>query len=270
MGSSGGQGGSYSSGSSQSGSRSQYGYGGEIYGTPGVMEEGTMVRQRQEIIRLPDVSKMMAEIQIREEYVRLIRAGMAAYVRVETVPDRRFKATVRHVALLPDAQASWMNPDVKVFPASLLIEDELPALKPGVSARVEIIVTNLPKVLSVPIQTVARDKGEYVCFIQRGSKVIPAPVKTGLSNDRFIQIISGLEEGDRVLLAPVGDEEIEDSSKDTNTVQQATIETNAPAAEIEKAPDAEHEPGEGRRGRGGRGPGQGRRPRNPDQPENSP
>jgi multidrug efflux pump subunit AcrA (membrane-fusion protein) len=270
-GSSGGQGGSYSSGMNQNSYRSQYNnYGpSEIYGSPTVIEEGTMVRQRQELIRLPDISKMLAEIKIREEYVRLVRAGMTAYVRVETVPDRRFKATVRRVALMPDAQASWMNPDVKVFPTDLLIDDELPALKPGVSARVEIIVTNLPKVLSVPIQAVVRDKGQYVCFVKHGLKVIPSPVKTGFANDRFIEVISGLEDGDHVLLAPTGDEEIEVSAKDTNAVENATIETNA-APSMENAP-AEREPGERRGGRSGRGPGGGgRRQRDPDQTENTP
>jgi HlyD family secretion protein len=219
-----------------------------------------MVRQRQELIRLPDISKMLAEIKIREEHIRLVKSGMTAYIRVETVPDRRFKATVRRVGLMPDAASSWMNPDVKVFATDLLIDDELPALKPGVSARVEIVVTNLTKVLSVPIQSVVRDKGHYVCFIKHGQKVIPSPVKTGFANDRFIEIISGLEEGDQVLLAPSSDEEIEETSKDTNAVSEANIQTNAAPPQIQNAPAGESSEGRGNRGQ--RGPGQGRRPRN--------
>jgi len=230
-----------------------------------------MVRQRQELIRLPDVSKMLAEIKIREQYVQMVKAGMTAYVRVETVPDRRFKATVRRVGLMPDAQASWMNPEVKVFATDLLIDDELPALKPGVSARVEIVVTNLQKVLSVPIQSVVRDKGQYVCFIKHGSKVIPSPVTTGLANDRFIEIISGLDDGDQVLLAPTGDEEIEETSKDTNAVEAAETGTAGilPARSTNAPPQMQNAPtGEGSEGRGNRGQrGQGRRPRNADTEE---
>jgi hypothetical protein len=106
-------------------------FGGfEIYGTPGVLEEGLMVRQRQELIRLPDVSKMLAEIAIEEARVGQVRPGMTAYIEVKNIPHRRFKGTVRRVALLPDAQASWMNPDKKVFPTDILVEEELPILKP--------------------------------------------------------------------------------------------------------------------------------------------
>lgn len=215
----------------QFGFRSQSsGFSGyDSYGTPGILEEGIMVRQRQELIRLPDVSKMLAEIKIHESRVRQVRAGMTAYVRVDNIPDRRFKGTVRRVALLPDQQMSWMNPNLKVFPTDILVEDELPDLKPGVSARAEIIVTNLSKVLSVPIHTVARLRGENVCFVQRDSTVVPVPVTTGWYNDRFVEITAGLKEGDRVLLAPASDEQIETpSSTETNQVESAVQEPAPP------------------------------------------
>ena len=135
---------------------------------------------------------------------------MTAYIQVRNIPHRRFKGTVRRVALLPDAQASWMNPDKKVFPTDILVEEELPILKPGVSVSAEVIITNLTKVLSVPIQTVARWNGENVCFIKKGSRVTPVPVTTGWFNDAFVEIKSGLKEGDLVLLAPASDEEEEE------------------------------------------------------------
>jgi multidrug efflux pump subunit AcrA (membrane-fusion protein) len=202
----------------------------EFYGTPGFLEEGTMVRQRQELIRLPDVSKMLAEVNIPESRVRQVRAGMTAYVQVHNVPHHRFEGTLRRVALLPDSQASWMNPNAKLFPADILIEEEMPILKPGVSATVEIIITNLTQVLSVPIQTVALLGGENVCYVKNGSRVRPVPVTTGWYNDSFIEITSGLKEGDQVLLAPVSDEDIEEAAPggETNGVHQTNEPPHAP------------------------------------------
>ncbi len=219
-------------------------FGGlEMSGTPGVLEAGLMVRQRQELIRLPDVSKMLAEFTIEEARVGQVKAGMTAYVEVRNIPHRRFKGTVRRVALLPDAQASWMNPDKKVFPADILVEEELPILKPGVSVTTEVIITNLTKVLSVPIQTVARFNGENVCFIKKGSRVVPVPVTTGWFNDAFVEIKSGLKDGDLVLLAPVSDEEMEETdeteSGETNHVESA--------ATSPRTPPVEEAPAEGRR-----------------------
>ncbi len=219
-------------------------FGGfEMSGTPGVLEEGLMVRQRQELIRLPDVSKMLAEIQIEEARVRQVRPGMTAYIRIKSIPDRRFKGTVRRVALLPDAQASWMNPDKKVFPTDILVEEDLPFLKPGVSASAEVIITNLAKVLSVPIQTVTRWNGENVCFIKKGSRVAPVAVTTGWFNDAFVEIKSGLKEGDFVLLAPASDEEEEEAE------ESESGETNReePAATPARVQPPEENPGEGRR-----------------------
>jgi hypothetical protein len=202
-------------------SQSFGGFGGFEPGTSGFVEEGMLVRQRQELIRLPDVSKMLAEVRIHESRVRQVSPGMTAYVRIETIPNRAFKGTVRRIAPLPDSQMSWMNPNLKVFPTDILIEDELPNLKPGVSARAEVVITNLTKVLSVPIHTVARRAGENVCFIKKGSGITPVPVTTGWFNDQFVEITSGLKEGDLVLLAPVGDEPIE-SPEETNSVDTST------------------------------------------------
>ena len=74
-------------------------------------------------------------------------------------------------------------------------------MKPGVSGRAEIVVTNLTAVLTVPIQAVTTSKGQQVCFVKRAAREVPVPVEVGLFNDRFIEIKSGLKEGDQVLLA---------------------------------------------------------------------
>jgi multidrug resistance efflux pump len=219
-------------------------FGGfDFFGTPGILEEGTMVRNRQELIRLPDVSKMLAEVRIEEARASQVRAGMTAYIQVKNIPHRRFKGSVRRVALMPDSQSSWLNPNTKVFPTDILVDEELPILKPGVSASAEIIITNLTKVLSVPIQTVARLFGETVCFIKKGSRVTPVPVTTGWFNDAFIEITSGLKEGDLVLLAPISDEDFgETPVEETNNVERALDANPRPAQ-----PPFEERPAEERR-----------------------
>ena len=223
-------------------------FGYEISVTPGVLEEGLMVRQRQELIRLPDVSKMLAEIKIEEARVAQVKAGMTAYISVRNIPHRQFKGTVRRVGLLPDAQASWLNPDKKVFATDVLVDEELPILKPGVSANVEIIITNLTKVLSVPIQTVARLDGKNVCFIKKGMRVTPVPVTTGWFNDAFVEITAGLKEGDLVLLAPVGDKEEEEESEEmTDGETNAAVPNLPPAAAPSRSQPQEEPNAEGRR-----------------------
>jgi len=179
-------------------------YASSSYGDRGQMliEEGAQIRQRQEIIKLPDVSQMVVEIRVHESHVLQIRPGLDAYVTVDSLPDRRFKAKVTKVAVLPNSQDRWMNPNLKVYSTDVLIEEDLPDLKPGASARAEIIVTNLVNALAVPLQAVTTVKGKQVCYVQNGTDIAPVPVTVGNFNDQFIEIRSGLKEGDQVALTP--------------------------------------------------------------------
>jgi HlyD family secretion protein len=219
------------------------GGGGQI-----LIEEGAQIRQRQEIIKLPDVSQMLVEIRVHESHVLQVRPGLEAYVTVDSIPDQRFKAKVRKVAVLPNSQDRFYNPNLKVYATDVLIEDELPDLKPGVSARAEIIVTNLVGALTVPLQAVTTVKGKQVCYVQNGSTVNAVPVVVGNFNDQFIEIRSGLKEGDRVMLSPptTGDDTDLSGSVITSTeveqLQKQTPGAPAPKAGTGKGPTTQTAP----------------------------
>ena len=79
-------------------------------------------------------------------------------------------------------------------------------LKPGVSAKSEIMVAELEDVLMVPVQSVTTYKGQKVVQVKRGEQVVIVPVKTGQFNNRYIEIKEGLQEGDQISLSPNIDE----------------------------------------------------------------
>jgi len=167
------------------------------------IEEGAVVRQKQPIIKLPDVSKMMVEIKIHESHIRQVKPGLPAFVTIDSMPDKQFNGVVKKVAPLPDSNSRFYSPNLKVYAAEVLIDETLADFKPGVSARAEIVVTNLQKVLVVPIQCVTSHKGRQVCYIERGGEPAPVPVEVGFHNDKLIEIRKGLKEGDRVMLSPL-------------------------------------------------------------------
>ena len=172
------------------------------YSSESMIEEGAQVRLRQELIKIPDTSQMKVEVKVHESHVGQVEEGLDAWVVLDSMPDKQFKGKVTKVGLLPDAQSRWGNPNLKVYSTEILIEDKLPDVKPGVSARAEIIVSTLKNVLTVPIQAVTTLKGKQVCYVSnfRGPK--PAEVEVGLYNNKFIEIRTGLKAGDRVMLAP--------------------------------------------------------------------
>jgi len=121
------------------------------------------------------------------------------------------------VAVLPDP-GSWFSSDIKVYKTVVTIDEEVSQIKPGMTAVVEIFVERLKDVLSVPVQAVVQRGSENWCFVQQSGSVVRRPVAVGKTNDKFVQIIRGIQEGDRVVLNPgalLGDEEeLEPESRD--------------------------------------------------------
>jgi HlyD family secretion protein len=81
------------------------------------------------------------------------------------------------------------------------IEGAHDALKTGMTGKVEVTIQELHGVLYVPIQSVVSVGETKVCYVL-GSGPEKRPVQTGLFNDSFVEIKSGLEEEERVLLNP--------------------------------------------------------------------
>jgi len=166
-----------------------------------LIEEGATVRERQSIIILPDTSAMAVEVSVHETSVDKVKPGQEALITVDAFPDKPLRGHVYRVAPLPDAQSRWMNPDIKVYQTDVVIDGNADFVRPGMSAEVEIIVARLNDVLSVPIQSVYARQGRRVCYVA-GSKVETRLVKTGMENDKFVEITGGLAAGEKVLMRP--------------------------------------------------------------------
>jgi multidrug efflux pump subunit AcrA (membrane-fusion protein) len=110
-------------------------------------------------------------------------------------------------------------------------------LRNGMSCRVEIMVDHYPDALFVPIQTVTRIAGQPVVYVAEASGVVtPREIAIGLDNSRFIHVKSGLEQGERILLAPP----LTSSTQDRHASEPSDEE---PAeAELPPAEEAEPEP----------------------------
>jgi len=163
------------------------------------IEEGAEVRERQAIINLPDLSDMVCEVKIHESAIERIRRGQRCYVTVDALPDQRLEGEVTKVSVLPDS-TNWLNPNLKTYATEIALKQTNGNLKPGMSARAEIIVADLRGVIYVPVQAVFVRGGRHYCYVQGSGRLEVRPVKVGQSNDKFVVIETGLKEGERVLL----------------------------------------------------------------------
>ncbi len=164
---------------------------------------GSSVREREALIHLPDTTKMMALIKIHETNVKKISINMPARITVDALPDKIFNGHVNQIAPLPDPTSFWMNPDLKVYNTEIYIDNVTRDLRNGMTCEVEIIAEAHASALYIPLQSVVKIKNETTVFIVgKHGKSEERTVKTGSDNNRMIHIISGLEEGEKVLLTP--------------------------------------------------------------------
>lgn len=181
------------------GSRDESFFGGQER-----IREGASVREQQTIITIPDMTKMSVRVKIHESYIKKVKKAQKARVTVDAFPDQVLEGEVTTVGVLPDSQNRWLNPDMKVYLTTIAISGTHDWLKPGMSAKVEIRVDHLTNVVYVPIQAVSPADGRQFCYVPNGAKPERRLVEVGQFNDEFIEIKSGIKEGERVLLRPVG------------------------------------------------------------------
>lgn len=165
------------------------------------IEEGASVRLRQTILTIPDMSNMGAHVNIHESQVKKVKIGMRALVRVDAEPGKVLEAKVAELAVLPDSASTRYTPNVKVYPCTIHIAGAYDWLKPGMNAKVDVVVEELQDVLYVPVQSIEVEDDVHFCYVNTGSRLERREIKTGLFNDEFIEIRSGLNAGDAVALA---------------------------------------------------------------------
>ncbi len=165
------------------------------------ISEGSEVYERQTIIKLPDTSAMMVVVRIHESKTDKIAPGQSATVEVEGVPGRLFNGKVTKIAPLADSQNMWLNPDLKEYETEITLDPNDAPLKPGVTARADIVVTELKDVIAVPVQSVFTKAGHHFVFRREGGDPRPVEVEIGISSDQYAEVTKNLAEGDKVLLA---------------------------------------------------------------------
>ncbi|MBA7628671.1 hypothetical protein ES703_36166 [subsurface metagenome] len=176
------------------------------------IEEGASVYERQKIISIPDPSEMKVEINVHETWIDKVKVDQKAKITVAAFPDKTFTGKVLKKAPLA-AQQWFLSQDLKVYKTEVNIDGTHDFIKTGMSAKVEIIIDELQDVLIVPIQAVVTQEGVKVCYVTTNSGPKKREVETGSFNNNFVEIKSGLAEGEKVLLNPPRPGESEETSE---------------------------------------------------------
>jgi RND family efflux transporter MFP subunit len=191
------------------------------------VQVGGMVMFQQPLFQLPELDHMQVKVRVHESKVKRLSKGQKAEIRVEAYPNKVLHGTVQSVATLSDSANSWRRGGVKEYETVVTIED-LPsnaALKPGMTAEVSIKVNQLTDVLIVPVQAVTELAGQHYVYRPGPGGVARSEVNVGESNDKYVQITSGLDGGEALCLDARAR-----GAAETKNIPAAEAKTEAPPA----------------------------------------
>ena len=160
---------------------------------------GDRVTPSQGLVTIPDLSRMRVESSVREKDVYRVRPGLGAHIGLDAFPSLQLTGRVKSVGAL--ARSSIDRPfDEKRFDVVIELDEGHPDLRPDMTARVDILVAERQNVLLVPANALFDRRGVTVVHVIHPWGRETRRVRTGESDEQDVEVLSALQEGDRVSL----------------------------------------------------------------------
>lgn len=203
---------------------------------------GTTQMTGTEIMRIALLDQMELEAEVNENDVVNVTVGDTAAVEVDAYPNRMFAGVVTEIANSARSNSAGGSEQVINFPVKVRLldphnvsqrvggpalsdaergsADESPQFRPGMSGTVDVFTESLENAIAIPIQAVTvRDFNQVrpdttdapavsgedlrrVVFVMRDGEAAMVEVETGISDETHIAVLSGLTEGDKVIIGP--------------------------------------------------------------------
>lgn len=161
-----------------------------------MIKEGSTVRERQVLIRLPDPQQMQVRTMINESNIASVKVGMKAVIVFDALSSKTFTGTVIKVNQYP--QITWMS-SAKDYVCIVRLDDGAEDIRSGLTAEVKVIAQKIPNVLMLPVQCVVEVNGRSYVLQCSNRQWSCKEVRLGLSNDKQVIIEEGLDEGEKVV-----------------------------------------------------------------------
>ena len=168
------------------------------------IDQGVTVREGQRIFQLPDPKSMRIKARINETKMGQLMSGQRAMIKVDAFPDRLMQGTVAEITAI-STPVNGLS-DVRIYFAIVNIDQGNDDLRPGLTAEVFLKCDSHTNVTRVPIQAVRSIDGKhYVALHQTPSQAEQNSswkwkrVELGLSDPNFVEVVSGVKRGERVV-----------------------------------------------------------------------
>ena len=150
--------------------------------------------------RLDDLATLLVDVEIPEVDINRIQLGQPAKLSFDAIQNKEYNGTVTEVGRVGNPSASGVN-----FTVTIALTDPDESVRPGMTAAVNIVVSQLEDVLLVPNRAVRLRDGQRVVYVLRGAETEPrmVEIEIGATSDTNSEIIRGdVLENDLVVLNP--------------------------------------------------------------------
>ena len=165
---------------------------------------GSAASVQSPAMTIVNTDKLKFSFNIADDYINKISVGSKAYITISAAADTPYEGTVTHIS--PAANSTTM-----LYPVEIYIDNTDDKVKAGMFASLKLVVDKRENTVSVPLNAVLEKGGEQYVFIVDDKNVAHKKVvKTGIKNDKNIEITSGVQNGEKVVV--VGQSFLSDGS----------------------------------------------------------
>jgi RND family efflux transporter MFP subunit len=161
---------------------------------------GAAANAKAAVVTIADMNSLQVEVDVSETNITSIQVRQPCDIQIDALPDMRFRGEV--YAIVPTVDRSKATVLVKVR-----FLDKDPRMLPDMSAKVAFLSrrledTELKQRLGVNQSALLNKTNQTFVFVLEGNRVKETPVKLGLKLGDMMEIVSGLKQGDRVVIKP--------------------------------------------------------------------
>ncbi len=158
------------------------------YQSPGVEIEAGV-----SLFSVMDYSKMYLDISLSESTMSYINTGLPVYISHYSIPDEFIEATI-------DQLSPSIDTTTRTYKGVVVVDNRKLLLKPGMFVKSEIVVDKAENAIIIPKEIIRTSQNTSFVFIADGTTAMQCEITTGISNDNYIEVKSGLYIGDKLII----------------------------------------------------------------------
>jgi len=167
-----------------------------------INQPGVMISEGQEIARVADFSRYRIKGNVSNSWAGKVMAGQSVLIKDR---DKMLRGTLENI--MPSVSEGMMECMIRID------EGDVSNLRPNQQLEIRVVVSFRDDVLRLPNGTYYKDRGNRIMYVVRGNKAYRTKVLLGDASFDFVEVVSGLENGDKVILTDVSEKQEKEEIK---------------------------------------------------------